>query len=174
MKKRRELLCIKVCSVCSHLSFHTHFIRNRNEWQSWHIYRFSLLASFFFFSHFVSLTHAQKECVVCYCLLLTLNSSRKVCLALYLSSFFPHIHTHPTGDILVAPTTDPAWWVSLFLFLFSSSSSDSLYLRTPLFFRVKAVVVQHAGGVLSHASIVARELGLPCVQGVCVYVCVVV
>jgi pyruvate,water dikinase len=49
------------------------------------------------------------------------------------------------GTILVAPHTDPAW--------------------TPLFLGVDAVVV-NVGGQVSHAVIVARELGLPCVVGV--------
>jgi rifampicin phosphotransferase len=48
------------------------------------------------------------------------------------------------GEILVAPTTDTAW--------------------TPLFF-VAAGVVTDAGGLLSHASIVAREVGIPAVAG---------
>ena len=46
------------------------------------------------------------------------------------------------GDVLVAPHTDPAW--------------------TPLFVAAAAVVVD-VGAVLSHAAIVSRELGLPCV-----------
>lgn len=46
------------------------------------------------------------------------------------------------GDVLVAPLTDPAW--------------------TPLFMAVGAVVVD-VGGQISHAIIVSRELGLPCV-----------
>jgi pyruvate,water dikinase len=46
------------------------------------------------------------------------------------------------GDVLVAPLTDPAW--------------------TPLFMAVGAVVV-NVGGQISHAIIVSRELGLPCV-----------
>jgi rifampicin phosphotransferase len=46
------------------------------------------------------------------------------------------------GDILVAPLTDPAW--------------------TPLFMAVDGVVVD-VGGQISHAIIVSRELGLPCV-----------
>jgi pyruvate,water dikinase len=46
------------------------------------------------------------------------------------------------GDILVAPLTDPAW--------------------TPLFMAVAGAVVD-VGGQISHAIIVSRELGLPCV-----------
>jgi pyruvate,water dikinase len=46
------------------------------------------------------------------------------------------------GDVLVAPLTDPSW--------------------TPLFVPVEAVVVD-VGGQMSHAVIVSRELGLPCV-----------
>lgn len=46
------------------------------------------------------------------------------------------------GDVLVAQATDPSW--------------------TPLFLRAGAVVVEQ-GGPLSHAAIVARELGLPAV-----------
>jgi pyruvate,water dikinase len=46
------------------------------------------------------------------------------------------------GDVLVAPLTDPAW--------------------TPLFMAVGGVVVD-VGGQISHAIIVSRELGLPCV-----------
>ena len=49
------------------------------------------------------------------------------------------------GDVLVAPITDPAW--------------------TPLFVPVEAVVVD-VGGQMSHAVIVSRELGLPCVVAV--------
>ena len=48
---------------------------------------------------------------------------------------------HP-GDILVAPITDPSW--------------------TPLFVPAGAVVVD-VGAPLSHAIIVSRELGIPCV-----------
>jgi pyruvate,water dikinase len=48
---------------------------------------------------------------------------------------------HP-GDILVAPMTDPAW--------------------TPLFVPAAGVVVD-VGATLSHAIIVSRELGIPCV-----------
>ncbi len=45
------------------------------------------------------------------------------------------------GEILIAPITDPSW--------------------TPLFVPARAVVVE-VGAVLSHAVIVARELGIPC------------
>jgi phosphohistidine swiveling domain-containing protein len=48
----------------------------------------------------------------------------------------------PRGSVLVARTTDASW--------------------TPLFLRAGAVVVEH-GGPLSHAAIVAREIGLPAV-----------
>ncbi len=57
--------------------------------------------------------------------------------------------THPgdpgalaPGDVLVAPLTDPAW--------------------TPLFLAADAVVVD-VGAIMSHAIIVSRELGIPCV-----------
>ncbi len=46
------------------------------------------------------------------------------------------------GDILVAPITDPSW--------------------TPLFVPAAGVVVD-VGAPLSHAIIVSRELGIPCV-----------
>ncbi len=46
------------------------------------------------------------------------------------------------GDVLVAPVTDPAW--------------------TPLFVPAGGVVVD-VGAPLSHAIIVSRELGIPCV-----------
>lgn len=49
------------------------------------------------------------------------------------------------GDVLVCRHTDPAW--------------------TPLF-QVAAAVVTEAGGVLCHAAIVAREVGIPAVLGV--------
>lgn len=49
------------------------------------------------------------------------------------------------GDILVAPLTDPAW--------------------TPLFLPAGAVVV-NVGALMSHAVIVSRELGIPCVVAV--------
>jgi phosphohistidine swiveling domain-containing protein len=46
------------------------------------------------------------------------------------------------GDVLIAPLTDPMW--------------------TPLFISAAAVVVD-VGAPLSHAAIVSRELGIPCV-----------
>jgi pyruvate,water dikinase len=46
------------------------------------------------------------------------------------------------GEILVAPLTDPSW--------------------TPLFVPAAAVVVD-VGAPFSHAAIVSRELGIPCV-----------
>ncbi len=46
------------------------------------------------------------------------------------------------GDVLIAPLTDPAW--------------------TPLFVPAEAVVVD-VGAIMSHAVIVSRELGIPCV-----------
>jgi pyruvate,water dikinase len=49
------------------------------------------------------------------------------------------------GDVLVAPITDPSW--------------------TPLFVPSCAVVVD-VGAQLSHAIIVSRELGIPCVVSV--------
>jgi pyruvate,water dikinase len=49
------------------------------------------------------------------------------------------------GEILVAPQTDPSW--------------------TPLFM-VAAGVVVDVGALISHAMIVSRELGIPCVAGV--------
>ena len=49
------------------------------------------------------------------------------------------------GDVLVAPLTDPSW--------------------TPLFLPAAAVVV-NVGALMSHAVIVSRELGIPCVIAV--------
>ncbi|MGB3736349.1 MAG: PEP-utilizing enzyme [Ilumatobacter sp.] len=46
------------------------------------------------------------------------------------------------GDVLIAPITDPSW--------------------TPLFLAAEAVVVD-VGATMSHAVIVSRELGIPCV-----------
>ncbi|MFM7719397.1 MAG: PEP-utilizing enzyme, partial [Actinomycetota bacterium] len=46
------------------------------------------------------------------------------------------------GEILVLPASDVTW--------------------TPLFSRAAAVVTE-SGGMLAHASVVARELGIPCV-----------
>jgi pyruvate,water dikinase len=46
------------------------------------------------------------------------------------------------GEILVAPTTDPSWASVMFL---------------------SGALVVDIGGALSHAAIVARELGIPCV-----------
>lgn len=53
-------------------------------------------------------------------------------------------HLQP-GEILVAPSTDPAW--------------------TPLFLTAGGLVME-AGGMMSHGSIVAREYGIPAVVGV--------
>ena len=50
-----------------------------------------------------------------------------------------------SGDILVAPLTDPSW--------------------TPLFLAAAGVVVD-VGAQQSHAAIVARELGIPAVVSV--------
>jgi phosphoenolpyruvate synthase/pyruvate phosphate dikinase len=47
------------------------------------------------------------------------------------------------GDILIAHTTDPSW--------------------ASLMFMAGALVVD-IGGQLSHAAVVARELGIPCVM----------
>src|SRR4029079_1606654 len=49
------------------------------------------------------------------------------------------------GDILIAPSTDPAW--------------------TPLFLAAGAVIV-NVGSVATHAVIVSRELGMPCVPSI--------
>jgi rifampicin phosphotransferase len=49
------------------------------------------------------------------------------------------------GDILIAPSTDPSW--------------------TPLFLAAGAVVV-NVGAVGTHAVIVSRELGIPCVPSI--------
>jgi pyruvate,water dikinase len=50
-----------------------------------------------------------------------------------------------SSPVLVTLSTSPEW--------------------TPIFFRVKAIVTE-MGGMLSHAAIVAREVGIPCVAGV--------
>ncbi len=57
----------------------------------------------------------------------------------------PHGAQLAPGDILVAPSTDPAW--------------------TPLFLAAGGLVME-AGGMLSHGSVVAREYGIPAVVGV--------
>lgn len=51
-------------------------------------------------------------------------------------------HSLKPGDILVAPSTDPAW--------------------TPLFLRAGGLVME-TGGYISHGAIIARELGIPAV-----------
>ncbi|MGI5350696.1 PEP-utilizing enzyme [Streptomyces sp. CA-250714] len=48
------------------------------------------------------------------------------------------------GDVLVCATTDPSWASALFL---------------------SSALVVDVGGLLSHAAVVARELGVPCVVG---------
>jgi pyruvate,water dikinase len=48
------------------------------------------------------------------------------------------------GDILVSPLTNPT--------------------LTPAIFRASAIVTE-IGGTLSHAAIVSREIGIPCVVG---------
>jgi pyruvate,water dikinase len=53
-------------------------------------------------------------------------------------------HQLGIGEVLVAPMTDPGW--------------------TPLFVSAAAIVVD-VGSQLSHAAIVSRELGIPCVVG---------
>lgn len=50
-----------------------------------------------------------------------------------------------SGDVLVAPTTDPGW--------------------TPLFLRASAIIVE-TGGAGSHGAIVAREYGIPAVVNI--------
>ncbi|AOA56907.1 PEP/pyruvate-binding domain-containing protein [Acinetobacter larvae] len=51
----------------------------------------------------------------------------------------------PSGAILVAKTTNPAW--------------------TPLFYQAKAVITE-SGGPLSHGAVTARELGIPAVMSI--------
>lgn len=63
--------------------------------------------------------------------------------ALVLPEFSPDAPFH--GKVLVTRQTDPGW--------------------TVVFPFVKALVVER-GGILSHAAIVARELGIPCIVGV--------
>ncbi|MCL1876479.1 PEP-utilizing enzyme [Candidatus Saccharibacteria bacterium] len=55
-------------------------------------------------------------------------------------------HTDPVADdrILVVPSTSPGW--------------------IPLMRRARAMITDH-GGMMSHAAIVAREFGLPCIVG---------
>ena len=53
--------------------------------------------------------------------------------------------TMKRGAILVAPATDPSW--------------------TPLFTLASGVIVE-IGGVLSHASTIAREYGIPAIANV--------
>jgi pyruvate,water dikinase len=48
------------------------------------------------------------------------------------------------GDILIAHTTDPSWASIMF---------------------VSGALVVDIGGMLSHAAVLARELGIPCVMG---------
>jgi pyruvate,water dikinase len=47
-------------------------------------------------------------------------------------------------EILVAPTTDPSWSSIMF---------------------ISSALVVDIGGALSHAAVVAREFGIPCVVG---------
>jgi phosphohistidine swiveling domain-containing protein len=56
----------------------------------------------------------------------------------------PYVDDLEPGHILVAPLTDPAW--------------------APVMFVAAALVVD-VGGPISHAAVVARELGIPCVMG---------
>ncbi|KAK8814292.1 hypothetical protein WA158_008154 [Blastocystis sp. Blastoise] len=57
----------------------------------------------------------------------------------------PHHCVLEAGDILIAPATDPGW--------------------TPLFLNVSGVAIS-IGGPLTHGSIVAREMGIPCVVNI--------
>src|SRR5262249_54177991 len=50
-----------------------------------------------------------------------------------------------SGEILVAPSTDPGW--------------------TPLFLKASGLVME-VGGAMAHGAIVAREYGIPAVVGV--------
>jgi pyruvate,water dikinase len=56
----------------------------------------------------------------------------------------PHGAELETGEILVAPTTDPGW--------------------TPLFLHAGGLVME-TGGAMAHGAIVAREYGIPAVVG---------
>ncbi len=64
-------------------------------------------------------------------------------IALVLKSFDPKVSF--VDKILVTKQTDPGW--------------------TPVFTQLKGIVVER-GGMLSHAAIVAREFGLPCISQV--------
>ena len=57
----------------------------------------------------------------------------------------PHSTVLQKGDILVTKATDPSW--------------------TPLFSSAAAIVIE-IGGPLTHGSVVAKELGIPCIVGV--------
>lgn len=57
----------------------------------------------------------------------------------------PHSIVLNKGDILVTRATDPSW--------------------TPLFSAAAAVVIE-IGGPLTHGSVVAKELGIPCIVGI--------
>ena len=59
--------------------------------------------------------------------------------------FDPHDAYLSSGEILVAPSTDPGW--------------------TPLFLNASALVME-VGGAMAHGAIVAREYGIPAVVGV--------
>lgn len=63
--------------------------------------------------------------------------------ALVLKSFDPSVSF--VGKILVTKQTDPGW--------------------TPVFTQLKGIIVER-GGMLSHAAIVAREFGIPCISQV--------
>jgi pyruvate,water dikinase len=54
----------------------------------------------------------------------------------------PDFESVEPGEILVSPTTDPSWSSIMF---------------------ISAALVVDIGGALSHAAVVARELGIPCV-----------
>jgi rifampicin phosphotransferase len=57
----------------------------------------------------------------------------------------PARETLEAGEVLVAPFTDPGW--------------------TPLFMHASALVME-VGGLMTHGSVVARELGIPAVVAV--------